>query len=282
MRILRCAFRTGGLASPELDARVLLLAGARMSLAEFARAPRQRLAEDARLRLAEMMRRRLDGEPVARILGHREFWSFSYRINGATLVPRPETETVVEVALELVRRAGEARGRLRIADLGTGSGCILISLLRELPNAVGIGTDISCEALAVARENAGRAGVGARAHFLVGDYSAALGAGVDLVVANPPYVRSRDIAGLAAEVRNHDPVRALDGGRDGLAGYRAIARDLERICAAGGLAVFEVGAGQGEAVRAMLARCGMQDLCTWPDLSGTIRVVSGRWRPARR
>src|SRR5205085_5749178 len=155
---------------------------------------------------------RLAGEPVARIVGEKEFWSLPLAVTPAVLVPRPETETVVELALALLDRDGPRTRPLRIADLGTGSGAILLALLSELPAAQGFGTDISEGALQTAGTNAARAGLSDRATFIACDYASGLIGPFDLIVSNPPYIRSADIDGLAAEVRNHDPVAALDGG----------------------------------------------------------------------
>src|SRR5262249_12436538 len=154
--------------------------------------------------------RRVGGEPVARIVGWKEFWGLPIRLDPATLVPRPETETLVETALAILQAERRRDDPLRIADLGTGSGAILAALLRELPQAVGVGTDLSVAALTVARDNCAQLGVGERAAFVACRFGAALGGGFDLVVSNPPYIRSADIAALAPEVREHDPVLALD------------------------------------------------------------------------
>jgi release factor glutamine methyltransferase len=158
--------------------------------------------------LAALATRRLERKPVARILGVKEFWGLPLRLNDATLVPRPETETVVEAALAAIDSTGSRDRALRIADLGTGSGALLIALLTELPNAAGIGTDVSRDALAAARGNAGRLGVAARTEFAICDFGAALTGGFDLVVSNPPYIASADIGTLSPEVR-HDPRSAL-------------------------------------------------------------------------
>src|SRR5262249_1263484 len=152
--------------------------------------------------------RRLKGEPVARILGHKEFWGLPLKLSAATLVPRPDTETVVELALDIIR---ESKRPLRIADIGTGTGAILLALLSELPHAFGVGTHIRLDGLTTARRNAVDLKLASRAAFVATDYAAALSGPFDLMVSNPPYIRSADIAGLAVEVRNFDPTFALDG-----------------------------------------------------------------------
>ena len=190
-RAMTEAFRTAGLDSPELDAR--LLAGQALDLdhTPLTVDSGRHLEERETKALAALAARRLAREPVARILGHKEFWGLEFRITDATLVPRPETETVVEAALATIDTDGRRDRPLRIADLGTGSGAILLALLHELPNATGVGTDISREALATAAENADRLGFAARTEFAAGDFGAALTGRFDLVVSNPPYIATR-------------------------------------------------------------------------------------------
>ena len=190
--------------------------------------PDEPLADGA-ARAAAYAARRLTGEPVARILGRREFWGLTFELSPATLVPRPETETVVSATLAWCRRTGRGREPLSILDLGTGSGAILVALLSELPAAFGVGADIAPEALVTARRNAVRHGVAGRATFVAGRWTAPLNGRFDIVAANPPYIPTSDILTLAPEVKAHDPVAALDGGRDGLNACRAIAAGLESI-----------------------------------------------------
>jgi release factor glutamine methyltransferase len=218
--------------------------------------------------------RRLEREPVARIVGTKEFWGLPLTLNADTLVPRPETETVVEAALAAL--GDERRRALRIADLDTGSGALLLALLSELPAAHGLGTDISLSALGRARSNAAALGLGARASFVACDHGAALDGGFDLVVANPPYVRSTDIAGLQPEVRDFDPRRALDGGPDGLSAYRMIVADARRMLAPYGVLVLELGAGQLAAVTALTVAAGLAPGACQSDLSGVPRALPAR------
>jgi release factor glutamine methyltransferase len=203
----------------------------------------------------------------------KEFWGLPLRITTATLVPRPETETVVEAALAAIDAAGPRARALRIADLGTGSGALLLALLSELPYAIGVGTDVSLAALAIAHDNAERFGLLPRAQFVVCDFGAALAGGFDLVVVNPPYIASGDIAALPPEVR-HDPRLALDGGTDGLACYRAIATDARRLIAPAGHLVVELGIGQEAAVGALLRSEGLIALPARCDLSGMPRALT--------
>jgi release factor glutamine methyltransferase len=265
-----------GLDTPELDAR--LLVGHALGLDH-----RALTVESARVltrpetdRLGADVARRLGHEPVARIVGRKEFWSLPLRITSAVLVPRPETETVVEAALAAVARTCAAR----IADIGVGSGAILLALLSELPHAVGIGTDRDTGALEVARRNAEHLGLAGRAAFVACDFGAALAGSCDLVVSNPPYIATPDIATLAPEVRDFDPRGALDGGSDGLTAYRAIAADACRLLAPGGWLVVEVGIGQADAVTALLAGGGLEPAgAPRRDLSGVPRVVTARYNP---
>ena len=226
------------------------------------------------------MRRRLQGEPVARILGTKEFWGLPLRLSAETLVPRPDTETVVELALEMLRAAPVPNHGLRIADIGTGSGAILLALLSELPDACGIGTDISAAALQTAHSNAAHLGLAHRATFIACDYAMALSGRFDLIVSNPPYVRSVDIAGLATEVRDHDPHRALDGGSDGLDAYRALIPQAAPLLAPGGVLVVEVGHGQSADVERLMVAEGLTlERPPKADLAGILRAIAGRRRP---
>ena len=190
-------------------------------------------------------------------------------------MPRPETETVVEAALAAVDAVGSRAGRLRVADLGTGSGAILLAMLGELPNAVGVGTDVSVDALSVARDNARRLGLD-RARFLACDMATALRGPFDIVVSNPPYIASHEIATLAPDVRDFDPRRALDGGPDGLEFYRSIAAAAPALLAPGGALIVELGAGQSEAVAALFAAQGLAPLPPRPDLNGIPRAVAAK------
>ena len=222
-------------------------------------------------RFFDLVARRADGEPVARILGRREFWGLPFALAPATLEPRPDTETVVEAALGLVRGAG---GAASILDLGTGSGCLLLALLSELPDAAGVGVDRSPAAAAAARRNARSLGLGDRARFVAGDWAEAISGRFDLVVSNPPYIATEHIEALAPEVRRHDPALALDGGADGLDAYRAIVADLPRLLAPSGVAVLELGAGQRDAVAGLARAAGLVVIGSNPDLAGTPRALA--------
>jgi release factor glutamine methyltransferase len=275
-RTLAERLRGRGFDTPDLDARLLVSYALGLDHGALAAAPTRLLTREETEKLDVVLGRRLAHEPVARIRGCKEFWSLPLAVTADVLVPRPETETVVEAALAVV-----ARDRaLRIADLGTGAGAILLALLSELPAAFGIGTDRSERALEVAQRNAEALGLSRRAAVLVCNFADAIAGGCDLVVANPPYVRTDDIATLAPDVRDFDPRLALDGGGDGLAAYRAIAADAARVLAPGGWLALEIGIGQGEVVTALMAEHGLAvPLAPRRDLAGHARVVIGRRHP---
>jgi release factor glutamine methyltransferase len=272
-------FRNGGFDSAELDARLLTGDVLGLDLTGMIAAANRMLTLSESNRLESFAQRRLAGEPVARILGHKEFWGLSLQLSPATLVPRPDTETVVELALEILR-AGASDRPLRIADLGTGSGAILLALLAELPQAQGIGTDISTAALQTAAANAARAGLAKRTGFVACDYASGLCGPFDLIVSNPPYIRSADIAGLAIEVRDHDPPAALDGGPDGLDAYRVLIPQAADRLAPGAALVLEAGQGQSADIEALMKAAGL--MTAWSikaDLAGVRRAVAGQKLP---
>jgi release factor glutamine methyltransferase len=269
-RLIAQRFRAAALDSPDLDARVLVGHALGRDHAALASSAETCLSSEQAAAIAELARRRLAGEPVARILGRKEFWGLTLQLGPATLVPRPETETVIEAALAHAPRRERA---LRILDIGTGSGALLLALLTELPTAWGVGTDVSLAALAVARRNAQTLGVAARATFVRCDLAAALRGGFDLIVSNPPYIPSNDITALATEVRQYDPVAALDGGADGLDLHRAIAADARTLLATEGVLVTEVGVGQAAAVQDLLRAAGLRDVEVRNDLAGAPRAV---------
>jgi release factor glutamine methyltransferase len=263
--------------TPELDARLLVGAATRLDLTGLTIDAQRLLRADESRRLAELAARRLRHEPVARILGEKEFWGMRFALSAETLVPRADTETVVEAALELVRAAGDPPEPLRIADIGTGSGAILLALLKELPGAIGVGTDISAGALRTARANAEHLALAGRASFVACDYCEKLEGPFDLIVSNPPYVVRGEIGALAREVRDHDPRRALDGGSDGLVAYRAIARDIAGLLEPGGAFALEVGKGQADDVAELIRSTGLHTIRPHRhDLAGIPRVVWGR------
>lgn len=263
---------------PETDARFLLLGVLDLRHVDLALHGDRPIGPRGAERLNDALHRRLAGEPVARILGMWEFWGLPFRLSPETLVPRPDTETLIAAALQT---APDRDAPLRILDLGTGSGCILVALLSELPRATGIGLDRSEGALRTARANAVATGVADRAGFVAADWCDPLAGRFDLVVANPPYIVSGVIAGLDREVREHDPVVALDGGPDGLDAYRRILDAVSRgLLSEAGMLHLEIGYDQAEAVAAHGAGCGLTARGITRDLAGHDRVVS--FAPAGR
>ncbi|MFT5540116.1 MAG: release factor glutamine methyltransferase, partial [Alphaproteobacteria bacterium] len=217
--------------------------------------------------------RRAAREPFARIAGWREFWSLDFVLSPDTLVPRPDSETLIEAVLgEIIDR----NAAFKILDLGTGSGCLLLALLSELPNAHGLGIDCAEGAVRTAQENAKQLGLSERAQFEMGDWCTGLSARFDIIVANPPYIPEAARAGLAPEVRDHDPPRALFAGADGLDAFREIAPGLKERIREGGLAAFECGLEQSDEVSEIISLFGFSKMTSRRDLAGHIRVVLGR------
>lgn len=283
-RALAARLGRAGVATPELDARLLLCAACEVSHEALAADPDCPLTHGEARALERLAVQREVGRPVSRLLGRREFWGRDFALSDATLDPRPDSETLVAAVLDEVRAAGRGAAPLSVLDLGTGTGCLLLSLLAELPTARGIGVDVREAALAVARANARALGVSGRARFVCGSWLDSICGRFDVIVANPPYIACGDIAGLAPEARC-DPRVALDGGTDGLDAYRAIVPGLKAVLASGGIAVLEVGQGQGPAVARLLAGSGLM----WRerrDLAGIVRYlqigVAGHRRTARK
>lgn len=270
-RMLARAFAEAGLDTPDLDARLFVCAASGLDHAGLVREAEAPLGEAPASRLRGFAARRLAREPVARILGRREFWGLDLVVAPDVLDPRADSETLIETALRLV-----ATPPARILDLGAGSGALLCALLGEWRQAIGVAIDLSPAACAATRTNLARCGLGSRALVVRGDWDAALAAPFDLVVSNPPYIAADDIDGLAPEVRAHDPRLALDGGPDGLDAYRALAPVLARRLNPGGLALLEFGVGQGEAVADLLRAAGLDVDGFADDLSGRPRVVVAR------
>ncbi|MGO4388019.1 peptide chain release factor N(5)-glutamine methyltransferase [Microvirga sp. 2YAF29] len=273
LRDLRQLLAQAGFETAALDARLLLLTALGIAATDLVIHPDTALTPEQEQILADFTRRRLAHEPVARIVGEREFWGLPFRLSPDTLVPRPDTETVVATVLELLP---DRQAPLRIVDFGTGSGCILVALLYELPQATGIGIDLSEGALRTARGNAWANGVGERSRFVASRWADALSGTFDVIVSNPPYIASSVIPTLAEEVREHDPLLALDGGQDGLEPYRILLGEAKRLLAPGGLLAVEIGYDQEEALRSLAAEKGLEILNVAHDLSGHPRCVAIR------
>ena len=239
--------------------------------------PFAELDADARARLEAFAARRLAGEPVFRIIGEREFWGLPFSLSAATLEPRPDSETLVEAALDCL---GERRQEaFSVLDLGTGTGCLLIAVLSECPAATGLGIDLSHEACETARRNAVVNGVADRAIFQQGSWAAGLERRFDLILSNPPYIPRGEIAALDVSVRDHDPALALDGGADGLDPYRIFATTLPDVLAPNGTVVLEIGAGQEAEVIALMAGGGFVWQGSRRDLGGHPRALIFSYAP---
>jgi release factor glutamine methyltransferase len=280
---LIAAFRAAGIETPALDARRLAVGCLGIDAIDLLREPERPITSNDRSRLSEAVRRRLAREPVSRILGERAFYGLDLEIDPSTLDPRPDTETLVDGVVALVEQGRVPGGAApRILDIGTGSGAILVALLNRLPEAAGLGIDISDRALAVAARNAARHGVSDRARFQRSTWLDGVEGEFDIVVSNPPYIPSREISDLDPDVAAFDPIAALDGGADGLDAYRALAAECPRVIVPAGWISVEVGAGQSDDVARLLSatigRPGGSSQ-VWADLSGIARCVAIQARP---
>lgn len=273
LRDATARLKAAGIETARLDAILLLAEALGWNPDQVRLEPDSALPADAADRFAGFLRRRIAREPVSYILGRREFRSIEFRVSPAVLDPRPDTETLVEA---VIARVPFRYAPLSIVDFGTGSGCILLSLLQALPNAVGVGVDLSFDALEVAKQNADRLGLGRRAIFCPGNWGDGLEGPYDLLVSNPPYIETKAIAGLAPEVAMFEPRLALDGGADGLDAYRRLIPDMARLARPGALVALEVGRDQAHAVARLLEAEGLSGIETVSDLAGIPRVVIGR------
>jgi len=270
------ALREFGVGMSALEARYLLCEAAEISQSSLLTSGEEPLRAQAEARLDAMVKRRLTGEPLARVLGHAEFWGLSLRVNASVLDPRGDSETLIRAALELLEE--RKAGPLRILDLGTGSGALLCAILSECPNAFGVGVDVSFAAAHSALVNLHRCGLAARAAIMVSDWAAAIRGKFDLILSNPPYIVRADIATLDVSVRDFDPHLALDGGMDGFEAYRLLCAQLPQLLGPGGLAVFEAGAGQAAGISALFAQAGLHSLRNFRDYGGIERAVTGKYR----
>lgn len=268
----RARLTAAGVDSPVIDARMLVEAAADATRADIVTDPYRPLTPEQAEALKSLVARRERREPVSQILGRKGFWTLELKVTADVLTPRPETETLVERALAILPDDQP----VHIVDLGAGSGAILLAILAERPLAEGLGIEISEGALDVARANAKALGLATRARFAMSNWAGGLASDAfDLVVSNPPYIPSGDIAGLDPEVRDFEPHLALDGGQDGLDAYRALAPEVLRVLKPGGRFLLEVGLGQAAAVSELLQQAGAKAIETYRDLSGCERVVAG-------
>lgn len=278
LRDAAVALASAGIDNVRFEARLLLARAAGLSIEQLVARGGGPAPAAVVTALRELTARRVRREPMAYILGEREFWGLTFKVSPAVLVPRSDSETLIETALELV--PDRARP-LRLLDLGVGSGCLLLTLLREYPEATGVGMDASEAALAMARENADSLGVAARARLTLGDWRQPdwierLGGPFDLLVSNPPYIESRTIDGLMPEVARHEPRLALDGGTDGLDAYRLIAAAAPRLIVPGGWLLAEGGEGQAPDIAGIFAAAGLSPQPARKDLAGVERVVPAK------
>lgn len=278
LRDAAVALTAAGIDNVRFEARLLLGHVAALSVEQLVARGRDPVPAGVAAAMRELTGRRVRREPMAYILGEREFWGLPFKVSPAVLVPRPDSETLIETVLDLLP---ERERPLRILDLGVGSGCLLLTLLREYPKATGVGVDASPEALAIAGENAGMLGVASRARLMVDDWRQAgwadrLGGPFDLLVSNPPYIETSTIAALMPEVANHEPRLALDGGPDGLEAYRIIAAAAPKLITPGGWALVEGGEGQAIDISGIFASVGMSPQAPRKDLAGVDRVVASQ------
>jgi release factor glutamine methyltransferase len=259
-----------GISQARREARLFVAAALDWDAARVIAFPDVELPAEVSRRLQDMIARRSAREPVSRILGHREFWSLRFALSPDTLDPRPDSETLIEAALAALDDRERA---YRVLDFGTGGGCLLLSLLSELPNAVGTGIDLSEGALDTARRNAAALGFAGRARFVCANWGEGLSGDCDVILANPPYIASAELGRLMPEVARYEPRLALDGGVDGLRAYRMLAPEIARLLAPHGIAVVEVGAGQAADATAILVEAGLALRAVRHDLSGVDRCV---------
>jgi release factor glutamine methyltransferase len=267
---LTSRFAAAGIDDARFDARLLVAEVLGLAPGRLSAFPETEIPAALAERVEALARRRAAREPMSHVLGRRGFWTLDLAVSADTLAPRPDTETLVEAVLEQV---ADRAAPLRLLDLGTGTGCILLALLSELPGATGLGIDRSDGALAVARANADGTGLAGRAEFRRGDWADGLSGPFDIVVSNPPYIPDGDIDALEPEVARFEPRTALAGGADGLDCYRLLAPQVAALLAPGGLAGFEVGQGQDGAVAALLGAAGLLRVWSRRDLGGIVRCV---------
>jgi release factor glutamine methyltransferase len=259
-----------GILDARREARLLVAAALGWDAARVLGFPEAELTAAAGRLLRELVARRSAREPISRILGYREFWSLRFELSPETLDPRPDSETLIESTLGAL---GEREQFYRVLDFGTGSGCLLLALLSELPNALGTGVDLSEGALKTARRNAAALGLGGRTQFVRGKWGEGLSGEWDVILANPPYIPSQGLPTLMPEVGRYEPKLALDGGADGLQAYRALAPGIARLLAPGGVAAIEVGAGQAPAVASIMTGAGLVLRAIRHDLNGVDRCL---------
>lgn len=270
---LRRAFSEKGIDTAGLDARLLVGGILGLDSTALLTGTDRAVSDDQAAALRAAMAERLAGRPVHRILGAREFHGLDFRLSPETLEPRPDTETLVDAALAVVAAVAAAKGECRILDLGIGTGAVGLAIVAACGQARCLGIDIAPGAVATAADNAARLGLSGRYEARVGDWYEGISERFDVIVSNPPYIPSRDIAGLADEVRLHDPLAALDGGPDGLDAYRRIAAGAQARLNAGGAVFVEIGIGQTDDVSRLFTASGLVRTSVFKDIAGIERVI---------
>ena len=265
--------KAAGADNPTLDVRILMAHALDLDRAQLLVRSDQMLNDVEQAKITTLITRRANREPVSRILGQREFRSLRFGVNEATLVPRPDSETLIEATLKLLSSL-EDDAELHVLDLGTGTGCLLLSLLHEFQNATGLGIDKVPRAVEQALDNAEHLGLSSRATFKTGNWADGIDEKFDIVISNPPYIAHAEIAKLMPEVREHDPHLALDGGDDGLSVYRLLIPQLPRLLKPQGLAVFEIGEGQDAEVCKLFQKIGFHNILLHQDLAGIQRCIT--------
>jgi len=272
---VRRRLEAAGVDTPVLDARMLVEAGAGVSRLDIVTDPRRELSSAQIAGVEALAQRRIAREPISHILGRKAFWTLEFAVTPDVLTPRPETELLVEAALEFLAPEKPAL----VLDIGVGSGALLLSVLSERPHAIGVGVDVSDAALAISHANAEALNLSNRVEWRNASWGEGLEGGFDLILSNPPYIASAEIADLSPEVSRHEPRLALDGGADGLDAYRALGPRMASLLAPGGRFAVEVGRGQAAAVWALFDQAGLAPEDVRADLAGVERVVTGRKRP---
>lgn len=260
--------RAAGIESPQREARLLAAHAADTDLAGLLRI--DMLPPAAHATFMRILQRRLHHEPMAYIIGHTGFWSLDMAVSPATLIPRADTETLVEAVLD---HLPDRNAPLRVLDIGTGTGCLLLAVLAEYPQATGIGTDLNPDAARLATRNAARNALSTRCDMLCCNWADGIAGPFDLILSNPPYIPHADLNGLMPEVVRHEPARALDGGADGLVAYRALVTTVHDLLAPDGIGVLELGIGQDHSVPALMRAGGLRVLEIRPDLGGIGRAL---------
>ena len=263
-------FKSVNIESAYLDARLLLCAATGLSEMSLITQPERKLSLSEAKYLSKMVLRRMANEPVSQILGYKEFWSLKFEVSSDVLTPRPDSETVIEAIMKYIQKLTDP---IRVLDLGTGSGCLLLALLSQYPNAEGIGVDIKKPAVLLAQKNAERLGLNNRSAFVVSDWGESVDSNFDVIISNPPYVSTAQINDLSPEVALYEPRCALDGGLDGLDSYRTLFPFTKSALVSGGLAFFEISYDQQEVIKTLAKAYGLGFLGFQSDIAGIARVA---------